>query len=78
MSEHKPTYVEEAGLIDEYVCSCGWKSGPFYDGAEFAYAKWKKHAANPEQIKRVINLRVIAQPAHPEQTPAPSDIVTQK
>lgn len=43
-NDHTPKYVEEAGLIDEYHCSCGWKSGPYYDGAEFAYNAWKKHA----------------------------------
>lgn len=48
--QHTPKYVEEPGLIDEYVCSCGWKSGPFFDGAEFAYAKWQKHAKDAASL----------------------------
>lgn len=34
-------------MIDELECPCGWKSGPYFDGAEYAHAEWKKHAAAP-------------------------------
>lgn len=42
--KHKAKYVESAGLLDEFECSCGWKSKVYYDGADFAYAEWKQHA----------------------------------
>lgn len=46
MSEHMPKYVEEAGLLDSFECSCGWKSKHYYDGAEFAHNEWKRHVAS--------------------------------
>lgn len=35
--------MEGSGMVDEAVCSCGWRSGPFFDGREYAEALWKKH-----------------------------------
>lgn len=41
---HTPRYVSTpSGMIDSYECSCGWKSGPYYDGAEYAWTDWKRH-----------------------------------
>lgn len=34
------------GVLDEYVCSCGWKSHGYYDGAEYAIADWRVHVEN--------------------------------
>lgn len=34
------------GMIDEVVCSCGWKSGPFFDGMEYAVGVFCKHIAS--------------------------------
>jgi hypothetical protein len=49
MIKHVPTkYVESAGLIDMYKCSCGWQSNPYYDGAEYAYAEWQRHKENAD------------------------------
>jgi hypothetical protein len=42
--KHEPKLIEEAGLIDLCKCSCGWESKPYYDGREYAYAEWQKHA----------------------------------
>ena len=40
--ECKETY-SGSGMVDSYSCSCGWKSQPYFDGAEFALEEWKKH-----------------------------------
>lgn len=48
----EPKYIG-FDIIDEYECGCGWKSGPFYDGAEYAYAKWRRHiTGEPHPIQR--------------------------
>ena len=41
---HIPEYKSSGHMCDEFVCSCGWKSGGYWDGAEFAYGEWEKHA----------------------------------
>ena len=38
--------VYEPDLLDSCVCSCGWQSLTYYDGAEFAYAAYRKHIAD--------------------------------
>jgi hypothetical protein len=30
-------------MIDQYQCACGWRSKPYYDGAEYAHADWVSH-----------------------------------
>jgi hypothetical protein len=37
--EHRAT-----GMIDSCNCSCGWKSSESFDGAEYAFDEWIKHA----------------------------------
>ncbi len=37
--EHRTT-----GMIDTCVCSCGWKSHEYFDGAEDAFDEWIRHA----------------------------------
>lgn len=51
--KHQGKYVEEPGLIDTYVCSCGWKSKPYFDGEEYARRDWRKHkeAATKLELK---------------------------
>ena len=41
--DHKGTYVEGAGLIDQIKCACGWESKSYYDGLEFAQAEHTRH-----------------------------------
>jgi len=41
--ELEPRYIG-IDIVDQYECPCGWKSKPYYDGAEYAYAEWKRHA----------------------------------
>lgn len=40
---HVPEYVSK-GMSDNFVCSCGWKSNGYWDGAEWAWDEWEKHA----------------------------------
>lgn len=42
---HVGTYREEPGLIDLWVCTCGWTSSPYYDGAEWAEDDFLRHIA---------------------------------
>ena len=42
--EHWAKVVYQPDLLDTVECSCGWKSRVYYDGREFAYAEWQKHA----------------------------------
>ena len=30
-------------LDDSYHCSCGWKSKPYWDGADLAHNDWLEH-----------------------------------
>ena len=46
--KHVPTYFTDGGMIDQYRCSCGWQSAPYFDGAEYAMADWKKHKEEME------------------------------
>ncbi len=43
--EHKAKMTEDGPMIDVCKCSCGWESKPYFDGAEYAYRDWQKHAA---------------------------------
>ena len=40
---HIPKYTG-VGLSDQYECSCGWKSSGYWDGSEWAWDEWIKHA----------------------------------
>lgn len=31
------------GMLDQIICSCGWESDTFFDGAEYAHSEWKRH-----------------------------------
>mgnify|MGYP001592758324 CR=1 FL=1 len=46
---HVPKHIGN-GMCDDYTCSCGWKSNGYWDGAEWAWAEWEKHA---KQILKV-------------------------
>lgn len=50
--KHKGRYVEKPGLIDTWECSCGWKSSPYYDGAEYAEQEFEKHLNDPDGTKK--------------------------
>lgn len=41
---HVAKYVGAGYMCDQYICSCGWQSNKFWDGAEFAEDEWIKHA----------------------------------
>lgn len=30
-------------MDDTCLCSCGWKSGTYWDGKEYAYTEWVTH-----------------------------------
>jgi hypothetical protein len=30
-------------MTDRYKCQCMWKSDPYQDGEEYAYADWRTH-----------------------------------
>lgn len=41
----EPHRIENIGrdLLDQYGCSCGWRSRTYYDGAEYAIQDWRRH-----------------------------------
>lgn len=30
-------------LLDQIICECGWESGTYFDGQEYAHSDWCKH-----------------------------------
>lgn len=44
MPEHACEIIYEPDMLDAAKCSCGWQSKWYYDGREFAYDAWKRHA----------------------------------
>jgi hypothetical protein len=47
--EHVTEYKSLGHMIDGYVCSCGWASKPFFDGAEYAKAEAERHVKQVEK-----------------------------
>lgn len=45
--KHESKYVG-SGMVDELECSCGWKSGPYFDGLEYANREFEKHVKDSE------------------------------
>lgn len=41
---HVPITKEVSYMIDQCFCSCGWESTRYWDGAEYAFDEWIKHA----------------------------------
>ncbi|KKP93481.1 MAG: hypothetical protein UR98_C0004G0017 [Parcubacteria group bacterium GW2011_GWA1_36_12] len=41
---HVPTVEEVSYMTDQCRCSCGWASTRYWDGAEYAFDEWIKHA----------------------------------
>ncbi len=41
---HVPEYQNPTYMTDGYICSCGWKSRTYFDGEEYAFDEWKRHA----------------------------------
>jgi hypothetical protein len=40
------TWWDDGGaMLDQIICSCGWKSRTYFDGREYAHSEWKKHVA---------------------------------
>lgn len=39
---HAPK-IEGVTMDDTCVCSCGWQSGTYWDGREYAHAEWVSH-----------------------------------
>jgi hypothetical protein len=35
--------IKGVTMDDRCFCSCGWKSNPYWDGAEWAYKEWVEH-----------------------------------
>lgn len=52
MIKHIGKYESLGYMLDGWVCSCGWKSSPFFDGAEYAEMEFNKHLTN---MKKDIN-----------------------
>lgn len=45
--EHTFKFAEiGGGMLDQIICSCGWESATFFDGAEYAHSEWKRHVAS--------------------------------
>ena len=42
-TKHTPKYVESSGLLDQWECSCGWKSEQYFDGSEYGYQDFLQH-----------------------------------
>lgn len=42
---HTPRYVGASYMLDSYECQCGWRSNNYFDGIEYAWSDWKRHAA---------------------------------
>ena len=45
---HVPTTKEVSYMKDQCLCSCGWASTTYWDGAEYAFDEWIKH------VKKII------------------------
>ncbi len=43
--EHVSSNLGE-GMLDELQCTCGWKSKPYWDGADIAWDEWIEHVAD--------------------------------
>ena len=41
---HTPKYIGESSMSDQFICSCGWESRGYWDGIEYAWDEWLKHA----------------------------------
>lgn len=41
---HVASYESAGHISDLFSCSCGWKSRSYWDGAEYAFDEWLKHA----------------------------------
>lgn len=46
---HRPAQCSKPDMIDWVECSCGWESGKYYDGFEYAWGNWKDHAQQQTQ-----------------------------
>ena len=45
--EHQFKFADlPGGMLDQIICSCGWESETFFDGAEYAHSEWKRHVAS--------------------------------
>lgn len=40
---HEGRYKSAGYMLDQWVCSCGWESEPYFDGEEYAREDWEKH-----------------------------------
>ena len=43
MEAHRGRYKRAGHMSDQWACSCGWESVPFFDGAEYAMSEFEKH-----------------------------------
>lgn len=41
--EHVARVEEVSYMSDQCICSCGWRSDRFWDGAGYAHGQWIKH-----------------------------------
>jgi len=51
-------------LVDRYECSCGWRSGTFYDGAQRAKMEWLEHSGQLAQQQAVADSNYWARAAN--------------
>ena len=40
---HVGSYKEAGYMLDQWICSCGWESYPYFDGYVYAKEEWEKH-----------------------------------
>lgn len=46
MSDPEFKWWDDGGaMLDQIICSCGWKSQTYFDGGVYAHSEWKKHVA---------------------------------
>jgi hypothetical protein len=43
--------MKSNGMIDQAVCSCGWVSGAYFDGREYAKADWEAHLQEQANVR---------------------------
>lgn len=41
--KHVGEYEGRGHMLDGWKCSCGWRSAPYFDGAEYAKNEWEAH-----------------------------------
>ena len=40
-------------MLDQIICSCGWKSKTYFDGREYAMMEWRQHVKTSQAVGMV-------------------------